>query len=221
VFQKRLHNNQWVGYEGRTANALFFFGNGRCPQALLPELYPQFAFRFLKQVHGDRIVDQLLPPHVEADGHATGETNIALVIQTADCLPILLSGGHQVAALHAGWRGLAAGIIRRSETFGPFEHASIGPHIRAVSYEVGLEVVEQLAANRIPGAVLPHADPNKKRIDMEKIAQFQLRATYPTVHTTVLSDDTFTSMDFHSFRRGKEVSQRQYSFVALTENGIK
>ena len=74
---------------------------------------------YLRQVHGMRVVrigagDAAAgaPVH-EADAAVTTEAGVACVVQAADCLPVLLAapGGRAVAAAHAGWRGLAAGIV--------------------------------------------------------------------------------------------------------------
>ena len=77
---------------------------------------------FLRQVHGARVVcvgraDAAAgAPILEADAVVTGEQGVACVVQAADCLPVLLAapGGRAVAAAHAGWRGLAAGVVERA-----------------------------------------------------------------------------------------------------------
>lgn len=73
---------------------------------------------WLDQVHGTDLLsgDDAFPPQAEADGCITTMRNSACVVLTADCLPVLLCDrqGRQVAAVHAGWRGLAAGILARA-----------------------------------------------------------------------------------------------------------
>lgn len=68
-----------------------------------------------------------------------------VVIATADCLPVVIRSSHAVAVVHAGWRGLASGVIEAAVSslreFGDPTSASIGPHIGACCYEVGEEVV--------------------------------------------------------------------------------
>src|SRR5262249_17356629 len=104
---------------------------------------------WLHQVHGDRslrITEEVLAGEPEADAAFTREPGAVLAILTADCLPILLCArdGSEVAAIHAGWRGLAAGVIenclRRLATAPAELSAWIGPAIGAASYEVGAEV---------------------------------------------------------------------------------
>ncbi len=107
---------------------------------------------WLNQVHGNRIYDVnsasigVLP---EADACYTREPGLALAIMVADCLPILLSStnGKEIAAVHAGWRGLADGIIQR--VIGHFESSSdsivawLGPAIGPCHYEVDAMVKDQ------------------------------------------------------------------------------
>jgi len=93
---------------------------------------------------------------------------LLLAIRTADCVPILLAGQGVVAAIHAGWRGLAAGVIPSTlqglSGRGPF-HAVVGPSICMGCYEVGEEVVAGIA-QWVPedrfvdrSRTKPHVDP--------------------------------------------------------------
>jgi polyphenol oxidase len=77
------------------------------------------------------------------DGHLTGQPGLALMVLVADCFPVALSDGAQVAMLHCGWRGLAGGIVERAvERFGEPPAAAVGPGIGPCCYEVGPEVLE-------------------------------------------------------------------------------
>ncbi len=84
---------------------------------------------------------------IDADGHATAVLGIGAMVLTADCLPVALGGGDAVAMLHAGWRGLAAGVldegVRALRELGAGTSelvAVIGPGAGACCYEVGPEV---------------------------------------------------------------------------------
>ncbi len=103
----------------------------------------------LKQVHGVTCIDAQLASTAneeEADAAFTRTANVVCAVLTADCLPILLcdANGSVVAAAHAGWRGLAAGIIESTvRSMGvPGEQlmAWLGPAIGPENFEVGDEV---------------------------------------------------------------------------------
>ncbi|MCP5172497.1 MAG: peptidoglycan editing factor PgeF [Porticoccaceae bacterium] len=102
--------------------------------------------QWLNQTHGIRIVPAQNDGVVrDADGSYSQHPNQICLVQTADCLPILLCNqeGSEVAALHAGWRGLAAGIV--SEGVQRFSSAKLlaylGPAISQSNFEVGVDVV--------------------------------------------------------------------------------
>jgi len=73
---------------------------------------------WLKQVHGDRVVEVTSPggvtePVAEGDAAFTTEPDLVLAVRTADCVPVLLAGPGVVAAAHSGWRGTALDIVGR------------------------------------------------------------------------------------------------------------
>jgi hypothetical protein len=96
-------------------------------------------------VHGTRIVEAA-PVVLEADGAWSATTGVVCAVLTADCLPVLLCDrrGSRVAAVHAGWRGLAAGVLEAAVTAlaVPAEDllAWLGPAIGTDAYVVGAEV---------------------------------------------------------------------------------
>jgi YfiH family protein len=78
-----------------------------------------------------------------ADGHLTGQPDLALLVLVADCYPVALSDGDRVAMLHCGWRPLAGGIITRAvASFTRPPSAAVGPGVGGCCYEVGPEVLE-------------------------------------------------------------------------------
>jgi len=104
---------------------------------------------WLSQVHGTHIVDVAeAEPDTEADGSVSTRPGLTCVVMTADCLPVLLcdAAGSRVAAVHAGWRGLAAGAIeaavRRLDGSPDSLMAWLGPAIGPRRFEVGDEVRE-------------------------------------------------------------------------------
>ena len=113
------------------------------------------------QVHGTRLIDHSEPPSesrgsfvlpgptkeprdslVEADGHVVREPGWAPLVFVADCLPVALFGPGGLAMVHAGWRGLAGGIVGVAAAAVEANTAAIGPGIGPCCYEVGDEVLD-------------------------------------------------------------------------------
>ena len=129
-----------------------------------------------KQVHSGQ-VHQARPGLVgrPGDGLWTEEPDLPVLAMTADCLPIALArveGGRPgVAVLHAGWRGLLAGIVAEGvRALGGRVEAAVGPAIGPCCYEVGPEVAEPFAAAFGPGVVLG------RNLDLRAAAERALRA---------------------------------------------
>ena len=109
--------------------------------------------KWLNQVHGTRVVDaQTIIHPVEADASVSTSVGCVSVVMVADCLPILIAErtGSIVAAAHAGWRGLAAGVIentvRALDTPPRNLLAYLGPAIGPSAFEVGNEVRDAFVA---------------------------------------------------------------------------
>lgn len=151
---------------------------------------------YLKQVHGDRVVRiggaaADAPPEA-ADGSWTDEPGVACTVMVADCLPVLLAAPHgrAVGAAHAGWRGLAAGVIERCALAlceaAPCEPrdlvAWLGPCIGPDAFEVGADVLAAFGVtpSPAPGARFryqPRADGSPRwRADLAGLARDRLGA---------------------------------------------
>jgi YfiH family protein len=121
-------------------------------------------------------VDTETQPHVEADGQATALRGVGAMVLTADCLPVALGADGAVAMVHAGWRGLAAGVLEEGvravrELGGTGEMvAVIGPGAGPCCYEVGDEVHAAF------GWVHRIGTPPTRRIDLKAIARERSRA---------------------------------------------
>lgn len=134
--------------------------------------------RWLKQVHGTHLVelDQFGTNSAapEADGAITSTSGVVCAVQTADCLPLLMTdcNGTRVAAVHAGWRGMAAGIIEAAVAKMQCETRDIlvwgGPCIGPAAFEVGIEVQAQLGGPT--SAYRPASTEGKVYADLRALA---------------------------------------------------
>lgn len=121
----------------------------------------------------------------DADGHATALRGVGVMVLVADCLPVLLAARGAVAALHAGWRGLAAGVLEEGvralgEVGGAGEIvALIGPGAGPCCYEVGAEVRAALGTGARPPAPAALGGPRggRARIDLAALARDRLLAS--------------------------------------------
>ncbi len=172
------------------------------------------APRWLQQVHGTAVAD--LDTYSGA-GDPVADAAISAVpgtvcaIRTADCLPVLLaaSDGSVVGAAHAGWRGLAAGVIestvlalRRRLAPGTTLLAFLGPAISAAHFEVGDEVRDAfLAGDAAAAAAFQRGHNDRWQCDLYALARQRLAALGIT-HVTGGGFCTYAEADrFFSHRR--------------------
>lgn len=162
-----------------------------------------------RQVHGTRAVDAaLLDGTPEADAVFTNEAGRVCSVRTADCLPVLLCDreGTCVAAAHAGWRGLAAGVLERAVTCLPASPervmAWLGPAIGPLAFEVG-EEVRGAFLDADPGAAscFQPSPAGRWLADLYALARRRLnRAGVPLVHGGGLCTHDDARL-FFSYRR--------------------
>ncbi|SNT69594.1 polyphenol oxidase family protein [Psychrobacter sp. LV10R520-6] len=124
-------------------------------QPLTPQRAPITNLHWMNQVHGKQIYDVDNTPFsmqpVDADAMISQQDNLGLAVMTADCVPIVLyqPASRQIAVIHAGWQGLACGVIKATaERFSATGQvmAWIGVCISQSNYEVGSHVRDQLLA---------------------------------------------------------------------------
>ena len=186
----------------------------------------------LTQVHSSRVlvVDGTHEPdavrRIEADGLVTARPAAALTIRVADCVPVLLAApdGRTVAALHAGWRGIAGGILARGVEIlcdvGRVDAgrilAAAGPAIGPCCYEVDTETGRRITSLS-PAGVLsdPHAE-GKVMADLWQAVLGQLHAAgLSPENTEALRTCTRCHPgSLHSYRRDGPRSGRQIGFIA-------
>lgn len=190
---------------------------------------------FLKQVHGTNVVrlrardawpasDAL---H-EADACVTTERGMACVVQTADCLPVLFAapGGVAIGAAHAGWRGLAAGVLERTlasvcelaacqpADVWTWLGACIGPQ----DFEVGADVLRAFDCAAPPGESAMHfkaGDNERWMADLAGLA----RARLMRAGVDQISGGVWPTSDsrFFSFRRDRGVTGRMGAAIWIRD----
>ena len=198
--------------------------NRRRLRSLLPS-----APKWLRQAHGSRVVcaDDAAPDE-EADASFTFSPNVVCAVMTADCLPVFLcasapdakgvagentvhcslSSVTGVAVAHAGWRGLASGVLEntvaalRAKTSSPIV-ARIAPGISAEHYPVGPEVREALLKLSGDESAFIPADGGKWHADLKLLARRRLESSGVS---EIVADSACTFSDpsrFFSARRDK------------------
>lgn len=176
---------------------------------------------WLEQVHGcgvhDADADVVAVPR--ADAAVTRRPGRVLAILSADCLPVLFAtrDGSCVAAAHAGWRGLAAGVLEATVAALAQPPAQviawIGPGIGAVHYEVDARVRDAfLAADAAADAAFVATRPGHWQCDLSMLARQRLqRAGVAAVHGGGF--DTCADARFYSYRRDGAHSGRMASLI--------
>jgi YfiH family protein len=139
--------------------------------------------RWLRQVHGTHVaVDPPADAEVEADAAVSQVPGTVLAILTADCLPVVLAStdGRWIGAAHAGWRGLAAGVLEATVAAMQVAPESLlawlGPAAGPAAYEVGAEVHDAFVA-RDPQAQIAFAPtrPGHWHVDLYALARQRLQ----------------------------------------------
>lgn len=156
--------------------------------ALREALQLPAAPHWLKQVHGTTAVrfDGAAPARAiepEADAAVTSTPGVVLAILTADCLPAVFAArdGREVGAAHAGWRGLAAGVleatVRAMATSPDAIMAWLGPAAGPSAYEIGEEVRDAFVAHDTHAAsAFAATRPDHWRVDLFALARQRLDA---------------------------------------------
>ena len=182
------------------------------------------APRWLHQVHGTRVAELGPLPSADepqADAAVSRLPGTVLAILTADCLPVLFASddGNAIGAAHAGWRGLAAGVleatVEQMQVAPSRLLAWLGPCIAGASYEVGEEVRAAFVDHSAGAAAcFTPTRPGHWHCDLAALARQRLAAIgLPHVHGGGL--DTFGDARFYSYRREGARSGRFASLIWL------
>ncbi len=208
------------------------------PEAVLRSAMPgETPLRLLRQVHG--AVVQVaggrgapeppdgLPP--EGDALITDWTSVAIGVKVADCVPILVCDPvrRAIAAVHAGWRGTAAGVLpltlkammRHYHSNAADLRLAIGPAIGPCCYEVGNDVIDALLGYDPGAAECVRAHGRRRLVDLIEINRRQARAAgVPSPH--IRSADLCTVCHprlFWSYRRERSAAGRMLALIGWAD----
>jgi YfiH family protein len=193
-------------------------------RTLLEGLLPAKPF-WLQQVHGTRVVQHpgSFPhelPLTQADAQVSSDVGAVCAILTADCLPVLFCDqqGSQVAAAHAGWRGLASGVLENTiAAMNAPAHeilAWLGPAIGPAAYEVGRDVKDAFSQDQAEGANAFTSHGDRWLFDLYAMARHRLQRAGVS-HTSGGEFCTLGDAErFYSYRRDR-VTGRMASLIWL------
>lgn len=203
-------------------NAFWMANRAQLRQQLPAEPY------WLKQTHSDRVLnldllDDFVPDCIDADAAFTAKPNRVCAVMTADCLPVLIADVAQqkVAAVHAGWRGLAQGIIEKTLSVMQANPDStylwLGPAIGADAFEVGDDVYQTFCLQHTDYQLAFKAGQTAQKwlADIYQLARLRLiKQGYTQVSGGQYC--TFTQSDlFYSYRRDAQTG-RMVSVIWFT-----
>ena len=195
------------------------------------------SLHWVSQVHGKQIHDvdasALSMAPMAADAMVSQQHGRGLAIMTADCVPIVLyqPASGKMAAIHAGWQGLACGVIQ--ETVKRFTESGsvqawIGVCISQANYEVNTDVRDKLLAGCIEHQTLSeaHIDDfvalfsisshnDKIKLNLPRLAAAQLSAAGVTVNTQLPIDCSYADTHYYSYRRQTHLQQPATGRMAL------
>lgn len=219
-------NNLGLLYENDAV--LVCFGQRAATKETFKQTYPHFHFLSIRQTHSDICIPATdVASATEADAHFTGQMHRALLISTADCIPLMVycKQTHRIAAVHAGWRGVEnkltiktlEKLIQSGSTNKNFIFF-FGPHIGSESFEVDEDVCVRLQKSSYdlaPDDFIQLRN-NKYFLNLQRIVASQITSVcgkYAEIHSSGI--DTKTDLNFFSYRRERQTGERNLSWIVL------
>ncbi|RKQ95834.1 hypothetical protein C7446_3019 [Kushneria sinocarnis] len=196
-----------------------------CRQRLSRRIGDERPLLWLDQQHGARVRHDYCSPPPQADASVAFDARYACVVQSADCLPVLFCDrrGTRVGIAHAGWRGLAGGVLEATAAAlacPPEELMTwLGPAISNAQFEVGREVMEAFVAAQPEAETAFEFSPYRLghyMADLYRLARLRLEALGVSSigggHFCTASDTRF-----YSHRRDNGVTGRMASVIWLRQ----
>jgi len=172
-----------------------------------------------RQVHSARVLRARPGECGEGDALVSRDAGLALSIVTADCVPVLLAGPSAIAAAHAGWRGIAAGVVGATVAAMAEDPAAlkawIGPAIGPCCYETGPDVAAQVAAASDPAIVL-EGPAGRPHLDLQRAVRRQLEAAGLSEIEVVPLCTRCEAATLHSYRREGKGAGRNHAFIWMS-----
>jgi YfiH family protein len=169
-----------------------------------------------RQIHSARVLRAHPGECGEGDALVSHGSAVALSIVTADCVPVLLAGPQGIAAVHAGWRGIAAGVVPAAiEALGeaPSSLTSwIGPAIGPCCYETGPDVAAKVAAASDP-AIVAEGPNGRPYLDLQLAVRRQLETAGLHQVQVIPLCTRCAAATLHSYRRDGKAGGRNHAFI--------
>ena len=178
--------------------------------AMAGELEIPTEWAYPRQVHGRDVLVAVRPgPAGDGDAVVTSTPRLPVCVSTADCVPVILHGARSAAAVHAGWRGIGAGVVaatvhRMTERGDPPLRAAIGPAVGPCCYEVSEDVADLFSD------YVAETSWGTTSVDLPAAVLAQIGG----IRVWRSSRCTFTDEDLHSHRRDR-TTQRQVAVAWL------
>lgn len=213
----RSGHHCWEGVRGR-AHFRFFGKPADGPRETVEPEAPA-TVAWVRQHHSTTVVAARPGDCGPGDALFTARADLALRIVTADCVPVLLLGDDIVAAIHAGWRGIAAGIVpaavERAREHGALE-AVIGPAIGPCCYEVGEDVAAAVGSSSTDDVIVTATPGRRPHLDLPGAVRHQLAATGLVCREHVDLCTRCERERLWSYRREGPAAGRNVAFVWLS-----
>lgn len=161
-------------------------------------------YAYMNQTHSNEVLEVTSSGIYQSDGIYTNYKKIALVVKTADCLPILIKNNNFTAAVHAGWRGIKKNILELTlNRLGNGGEMFIGPHAKSCCYEVKSDVAKYFKNYII-------SKNGKKYLDLAANV-FDTAEKY-NYSVNFINSCTICNDNFYSFRENR-TKNRQYGII--------
>ncbi len=215
----------WAWTEVAQGAAVVFSGRGPAGgRASREEILARITGRrrplaWARQVHSVRVLPARPGKCGDGDALVSGVEDVALSIVTADCVPVLLAGPAGIAAAHAGWRGIAGGVVGATVAAMAGDPASfiawIGPAIGSCCYETGPDVAQQVAAASDPAIITP-GPAGRPHLDLQLAVRRQLQAAGLRQIQVLPLCTRCEAASLHSYRRDGKAAGRNHAFIFRT-----